>query len=222
MQNLTNDSPSSSVYRQIESCAFCRGEKLHEVLDLGTMALAGGFLTQASFLTEAKFPLRVVFCERCYAVQVSDVVSANVLFHDSYYYFSSAIPSLRAHFQAYASEVTAKFQIGPQSKVLEIGCNDGVLLKPLAEAGAGFLVGVDPSKNVLDSIEDDRIQKIHGYFDTETSKNIVADYGHMDLIVANNVFAHIPAIGEVTACVARTLKPTGVFVFEVHYLGSVP
>jgi len=103
-------------------------------MDFGEVALAGGFLTEEQFNSEQKFPLKLCFCDDCYAIQLSTIVDPSILF-GNYFYFSSAISSLREHFTDYAGNVTKRFLNPPNASVVEIGCNDGVLLRPLADLG---------------------------------------------------------------------------------------
>lgn len=201
-------------------CAFCEAEGLVEVIDFGDVALAGGFLKEEAFARESKFRLRVCFCPSCYAVQVPDKVDPSVLFAD-YFYFSSAIRTLREHFNDYATEVVARFVTPRHATVLEFGCNDGILLKPLADQGIANLIGVDPALNILKTIDDPRINTVHGFFNESLAEELIGRFGKADLVLANNVFAHIPDINGVTRAVEKILKDDGVFVFEVHYLGKI-
>jgi len=189
-------------------------------MDFGRVALAGGFLKREQFGDEQKYPLRLFFCGDCYAVQVVDKVSADVLFQD-YFYFSSSIGTLREHFRNYAAEVTSRFLNPSSAAVLEFGCNDGVLLQPLADEGISTVIGVDPASNVLSSIDDQRLTLINDFFNESVADSVVERYGHMDMVLANNVYAHIPDIQGATKAVSKVLKKDGVFVFEVHYLGRV-
>jgi SAM-dependent methyltransferase len=190
-------------------------------VDLGEVALAGGFIKPEQFASEPRFPLRVFFCNDCCAVQVTDIVDAGAMF-GNYFYFSSATRTLRDHFIDYASEVVARFLPDPAAAtVVEIGCNDGVLLKPLADQGVRTLVGVDPAKNIVATVSDPRITVINGFFNKEVAAGIAARHGRADLIVANNVYAHIPDIRRVTEGIRDLLKDDGVFIFEVHYLGKI-
>lgn len=210
--------PTASADRR---CAFCRHDDLNDVIDFGEVALAGAFLKQKDFQQERKYPLRVCFCPKCYAVQVTDKVDPAIMFAN-YFYFSSAIRTLREHFVDYATEVVARFLDQPQlSTVVEIGCNDGVLLKPLADQGVGTPIGVDPATNILKAIDDARVQIVNDFFGDKVADQILQRFGKADLVVANNVFAHIPDINGVTAAVHKILKDDGVFVFEVHYLGKI-
>lgn len=201
-------------------CAFCTGQKMHIILDFGAVALAGGFIKPEDFSKEPKFPLRLFFCEECYAVQVVDIVEPAVLFKN-YFYFSSAIRTLSEHFVDYAMEVTSRFLDPENATVVEFGCNDGILLKPLADQNIRTLIGVDPASNVIGTINDARIKTINDFFGPSVGREIDEKYGKADMIVANNVYAHIPDINGVTAAVRELLKDEGVFIFEVHYLGKV-
>ena len=213
--------PSAPTAPSDRRCAFCGHDDLNEVIDFGEVALAGAFLKQSDFQQERKYPLRVCFCPKCHAVQVTDKVDPAIMFAN-YFYFSSAIRTLREHFVDYATEVVARFLDQPQlSTVVEIGCNDGVLLKPLADQGVGTPVGVDPATNILKAIDDPRVQIVNDYFGDKVADQILQRFGKADLVVANNVFAHIPDINGVTAAINKILKDDGVFVFEVHYLGKI-
>ena len=201
-------------------CAFCDSQKMSEIVNLGKVALAGGFLKSEQFNQELKFPLRLYFCHDCFAVQVIDKVQEKLLF-EHYFYFSSSITTLRKHFCEYAIEMTTRFLTPEKSTVLEIGCNDGVLLRPLADKGIRNIIGVDPATNVIDNIRDPRVTLINDYFNEEVARKIVSEYGKVDMIMANNVFAHIPDIQGTTRAVEHALDDDGVFIFEVHYLGKV-
>jgi SAM-dependent methyltransferase len=189
-------------------------------MDFGRVGLAGAFLKPEQFATERTFPMRLRFCRDCYAVQVTDKIPADLLFQN-YFYFSSSIGTLREHFANYAAEVTQRFLEPRKATVLEFGCNDGVLLRPLADQGIRTVIGVDPASNVVATIGDSRVNVINDYFTEAIARRVVAEYGHVDLIMANNVYAHIPDIQGTTRAVSKALHHDGVFAFEVHYLGKL-
>ncbi|QQR81382.1 MAG: class I SAM-dependent methyltransferase [Deltaproteobacteria bacterium] len=192
-----------------------------QIIDFGEMALAGAFLMPQDFDSEVKYPLRLYFCNDCFAVQVVDKVSAKVLF-ENYFYFSSSIKTLREHFESYAVEVTSRFLRDPKkSTVVEFGCNDGVLLNPLADQKIGTVIGVDPATNIVKTINDPRISVINDFFNEKVSEDIISKYGNVDMVIANNVYAHIPDMQGITRAICNVLKPDGVFIFEVHYLGKI-
>ena len=201
-------------------CSFCDSTHMSEVMDFGKVALAGAFLKPDQFSEERKFQQRLYFCHDCYAVQIVDKILADVLF-TNYFYFSSSIGTLRDHFLHYAAEVSSRFLTPAQATVLEFGCNDGVLLRPLADLGIRTVIGVDPAANVVATIDDKRVTVINGFFTEELAQRVVADHGKVDMIMANNVYAHILDIQGTTRAVQLALNDDGVFVFEVHYLGKV-
>lgn len=210
-----------SKNNQSHSCSFCNSKSMTKIIDFGEMALAGGFLKEEEFECEIFYPMRLYFCNDCYGVQIIDKVSEKVLF-DNYFYFSSSIQTLRNHFKNYASEVTSRFIDSPDSSiVIEFGCNDGVLLSPLADQNIKTLIGIDPASNVVNTINDPRIIVINDFFNEKVAQNIVSDYGKADMIVANNVYAHIPDIQGITRAIKYVLSDDGVFIFEVHYLGKI-
>jgi methylation protein EvaC len=204
----------------VYTCSFCSSQRMSVVMDFGEVALAGGFLKPEQFEAEQTYKLRLYFCHECYAVQIVDKIPPDVLFKN-YFYFSSSINTLRKHFRSYAEEVTKRFVNPSSATVLEFGCNDGVLLRPLADQGIKKVIGVDPAENILSSIDDPRVILINDFFNENTSKMIVAEYGKVDLMMANNVYAHISDIQGTTRAIESALSDEGVFIFEVHYLGNV-
>lgn len=204
-----------------KTCAFCGSTALTDVIDFGDVALAGGFLKEENIAHEKKYPLVIVFCNDCYVVQVRDHIDPKVLFETDFY-FSSAIKTLRDHFADYASEVTGRFLPEPKDAVVvEFGSNDGVLLEPLAAQGIGTVIGVDPARNIVDSIKNDQLVLVNDFFSVPAATKIADNHGKADLVMANNVFAHITDINDTTEAVRNVLADEGVFIFEVHYLGKI-
>lgn len=203
-------------------CAFCGSSDILVVTDFGNMGLAGGFLSKKELNNETLYPMNLGFCGDCYAVQIVDKIDPDTMFRKGYFYFSSSIGTLREHFKNYAYEIVDRFVSSPESTtILEFGCNDGVLLSPLADLNIGTLIGVDPASNVVKNIDDERIVTIDSYFDEKCADKVVNEFGYVDLILANNVFAHVNDINALTRAIDKALTPDGVFVFEVHYLGKI-
>ena len=205
----------------MKKCLICSSESTEIIMDFGEMALAGGFLDESKISSELKYPLRLSYCKVCYTLQIADIVDKSTLF-ENYFYFSSTIGTLKDHFKELAKEITERFlKETEQSCVLEFGCNDGVLLNPLKENNISKVIGVDPASNVIETIDNPELILINDYFTEEVSKMIVKKYGHQDIIVANNVYAHIDDIQDTTRAIRGSLKKDGVFVFEVHHLGEI-
>lgn len=193
------------------TCKVCDSVETQQVMDLGRVALAGGFLAKEQLHADRTYPLHLLFCRDCLALQVAESVPPAELF-GRYFYRSSTSRTLREHFAAYAADLAARF--APR-KVVEIGCNDGAMLRPLAALGIEA-IGVDPSEAALEAA-DGTATVLKGYFGPEIAEAI----GHSDVVVANNVFAHVDDINGFTAAVRVLLGDAGVFVFEVHYLGDM-
>ena len=203
-----------------EDCRFCGEKKLSKILEFGHMPLAGGFLKEKDFPAEKFYPLDLNFCQNCYLVQVSNVVPADVLFKN-YFYFSSSIGTLVEHCADFARETNERFlkdRVHPA--VFEIGCNDGVLLKPFAALGVRA-IGVDPATNVVNSIDAKDITVINDFFGEKLALDIRDQYDRFDALVSSYSFAHIDDMISVMKGVKSLLKEDGVFIFEVYYLGTL-
>jgi SAM-dependent methyltransferase len=198
-----------------KSCRYCLGAVLKKVLDLGEMPLAGGFIRPEEIPAEQRFPLRLFVCEDCHGAQILDVIPREVLFRD-YRYLSSTTKTLRTHFETLAQELFREF-LGPGGRVVEIGSNDGVLLRPLLKLGVSA-VGVDPALNVAARARDEGLTVIPDFFTEKVATKILENIGPVDAVCANNVLAHIDDLDEVFRGVRKLLKPEGILVFEVHYL----
>lgn len=203
-------------YKLRESCAICKNTDLKCILNYGNVPLAGEFLTKDQIKTETKYNLNVMFCDSCSLLQTDSIIDADSLFKD-YRYASST--GLSKHFIGVASYLKEKFNLTSDSKVLEIGSNDGVLLKPLSDL-AIQCVGFEPATNIASIAVEKGCCVINEYF----SENAIIDHGYenkFDLVVSNNCFAHIDDIHAIVRGVKLALKPNGHFVIEVHYVKNL-
>ncbi|MEK7458016.1 MAG: class I SAM-dependent methyltransferase [Patescibacteria group bacterium] len=202
-------------------CRFCLAEGVIGVIDFGNVPLAGGFLkssaTAQDFENEKFYPLQICFCPKCYLLQVSDVVATEVLYKD-YFYFSSAIKTLVDHFIQYAEEMKQIFPDAGKRLIVELGCNDGVFLKPLKKHGFK-VIGVDPATSVVQSLIKEGFTVINNCFTEAVAKGIAKKHGKADVIMTSNSFAHIDNMHDVMKGVKALLKNDGILCIEVHYLG---
>jgi SAM-dependent methyltransferase len=197
-------------YYHREDCRFCHGREFDLILDLGEMALAGEFRESYSGADPA-YPLRAYKCKSCGLVQSLDVVDRDELFHS----FLTAY-SLKDHFREFADEVLQRF-VKKGDFVVEIGSNDGTLLKYFVDAGVKVL-GFEPVKKIAKIAQDQGVETLNVYF----SSNQAKDVKHKaDAIFANNVMAHIDDMDDVMKGVRLLLKDDGVFVFEVHHFYNI-
>jgi methylation protein EvaC len=198
-------------------CRFCQSQDLTKFLDFGDVPLAGGFLKPERIAEEKFYPLALHFCRNCALVQVTDAVSVETLFKN-YFYFSSAIQTLVQHFTELASELADGVCAHKQSLAVEIGCNDGVLIKPLLARGIKA-IGVDPATNVVQTSGLPPSRIINDCFTEALALQIRKQHGAADAILSSFSFAHIDDMVDVMKGVRGLLKQDGVFIFEVYYLG---
>lgn len=209
--------PTKRIVKHRNNCRGCKRKDLVMVLDLGEMPLAGGFLSPKEIKKEQKIPLKVYFCQNCGLVQILDVIDPSVLFKN-YFYLSSVIKSLSLHFQEYADFLIKNYLTEKDAKILEFGCNDGVLLQYLEKNKKIQAFGIDPSKNVSKMARDKGFNVKTGYFDRKTAASMKKNIGPVDVVTGSNVFAHVDDIDEIIKAAQVILKPNGVFIIEVHYL----
>ena len=202
-------------YKKREYCAGCDGSDFLNVLSLGEVPLAGVFPLKEELENESKYPLNLLFCKKCSLVQTDSFIEPQILFED-YRYLSSV--GLSNHFREVAYNLDKKYDVEGLN-ILEIGCNDGVLLKPLSSLGAN-VEGVDPAKNIVKLATEKGLSVIEEYFNDETFGGWEFENNY-DLVLSNNTFAHIPDIQSVVRGIKHVLKPDGDFIFEVHYLQSL-
>ena len=202
-------------YERRTQCAGCGGRQFDSILGLGIVPLAGYFPTKRELSKQSRYPLNLVVCKYCKLVQTDSVIDPALLFED-YRYLSSV--GLSGHFKNVADLINDKYQI-KDKKILEIGCNDGVLLEPLKRLGAD-VEGVDPAKNIVKVARDKGLKVYNDYFNDKTfgGDKFKSKY---DIVISNNTFAHIIDIQSVIKGINKVLKSEGIFIFEVHYLKSL-
>jgi hypothetical protein len=202
------------------SCIVCGSDQVEPFLDLGETALANKFLTKEELNgPEPTFPLVVGFCHGCGHVQLTDVVPPGAMFED-YLYVSSASDTLKDHLWDLSDVVAERFPLGPDTLVVDVGANDGTLLKGFRRHGVQAL-GVDPARNLAELYPDPDIDRYVGFFDSRSAVEIRERFGEAAAITATNTFPHIPALRDFVAGIDTLLAPNGVFVIEAHYLGDI-
>lgn len=200
-------------------CRSCGAPLRHTFVDLGEQPLSNGFLTreQLEASDDPRYPLHARVCEQCLLVQVDEVVPADAIFSDTYAYFSSYSQSWLDHAARYAEAASERVGLDPSSLVIEVASNDGYLLRNFVAAGIPVL-GVEPSANVAEVAIAAGIPTDVEFFGTGHARTIRGRGLAADLVVANNVFAHIPALNDFTSGLAAVLKPEGVLTIEVQHL----
>jgi SAM-dependent methyltransferase len=201
----------------ISACRLCGSPRLFQFLSLGSQPLANAVLDpKDAGKPETQYPIDVVLCEECTEVQITETVSPEVLFRD-YVYFSSFSDTMLTHAEEEAAELRTKRRLGPDSLVVEIASNDGYLLKHFVAAGVPVL-GVEPARNIAKVAVERGIPTVSEFFGREFGAQLARDGSRADVMLANNVMAHVPDINGVVAGIKSVLKPGGVFVMETPYV----
>ena len=199
------------------ACRFCRTPLPEPFVDLGMSPLCERFL-RADQLDEMEpfYPLRVYVCERCWLVQLSEYVSPDEIFTE-YAYFSSYSTSWVEHARRYAEAMIDRLGLGNEDLVVELGSNDGYLLRHFVDRGVPVL-GIDPAANVAEAARANGVSTLTRFFGRDVADELVADGRRASLIAGNNVLAQVPDINDFVAGIARLLAPSGLVTIEVPHL----
>jgi SAM-dependent methyltransferase len=202
------------------TCRHCRQPLHHTFVDLGMSPLCESFVRPDRLdAMEPYYPLHVLVCENCFLVQLREYVSPEHIFSD-YAYLSSYSTSWLAHAKTYCGMIKDRFGLGAESLVVELACNDGYLLQHFVPLGVPVL-GVEPAANVAKLAEEKGIPTISAFFGTRLAQQLVLERRGADLIVANNVLAHVPDINDFVNGIHCLLKPHGVATLEFPHIGRL-
>lgn len=199
-------------------CRHCGAELRLPFIDLGSSPPSNAYLTREQLQApEKRYPLRVLVCERCWLVQTEDYVGAGELFNDDYAYFSSVSTTWLDHARRYVDAIVGRVGLGPNSLVVEIAANDGYLLQYVRERGIPCF-GIEPTESTAAAARAKGIEIVAEFFGNALARRLVARQRRADLVVANNVLAHVPDINDFLRGVATLLKSSGIATFEFPYL----
>jgi len=214
---VTASALRTSTAQTHPACRLCGEPLRHVVLDLGMSPLCQTQIKPEQLdQSEEFFPLRLRVCERCYLVQLAESVSPQRLFGD-YPYFSSYVDALVESARRYCESVTGRFRLGKDSRVVEIASNDGYLLQHFVARGIPAL-GIEPAANVAAAAIARGVPTLSAFFGRRTASDVVASHGRADLLLGNNVFAHVPDLNDFVAGMKLLLAPQGVITLEFPHL----
>ncbi len=198
-------------------CRFCSHALTRVFVDLGMSPLCQTHIAPEQLnAMEPFYPLRVYVCEACFLVQLEEFVAPADIFTE-YAYFSSYSDSWVEHARRYAEQMRERFGLGRHSQVMEIASNDGYLLQHFVAQGVPVL-GIEPAENVGRAAIQKGVRTINCFFGRESARRIQAEYGAPDLLLGNNVLAHVPDINDFVAGMQLLLKPDGVITMEFPHL----
>jgi SAM-dependent methyltransferase len=207
-----------SEFDVISGCRSCGSDELTPVIDLGKVPLADGLVASpAEADSEQFYPLTVVFCGRCSLVQIRETVPPDVLYGDNYPYYSSFSDHLVEHSRKNVEDLVDRYELDEESLVVELASNDGYLLQWFTKDGVPVL-GIDPAAGPAQAAIERGIPTICEFFTPDLAARLVDEGRMADVIIGNNVLAHVPDQNSFVDGIARLLKPTGVVVMEFPYV----
>lgn len=206
------------AYRTVDKCRSCSNNHLETILGLGEMPLADGLFEKGALRSkEQKFPLTLARCTDCSLVQLLEAVDPTVLFPEDYPYFSSYSDSLIDHSRRHVEELLESQHFDENSLVVEIASNDGYLLQWFARAGIPVL-GIDPAPGPAAAAAKRGIETMTEFFDADLARRLANSGVRADLIIANNVLAHVADQNQFVAAISTLLAPQGLVELEFPYL----
>ena len=199
-------------------CRFCKTDLIDLFLDLGSTPPSNAFLTTADLnAPELYFPLRLFTCSNCYLVQVDEVQKHDALFSGDYVYFSSYSRTWLAHAENYVQLAVDRLGLNQHSLVMEVASNDGYLLQYVKARGIPC-IGVEPTASTAAAARERGIESVERFFGEDFAQEFVANRCPADLVIGNNVLAHVPDINDFVAGLAAVLAPEGVVSVEFPHL----
>jgi SAM-dependent methyltransferase len=199
-------------------CRHCQAELDELFLDLGSAPPSNAYLAEDDLSRpELHFPLRLRTCTNCWLVQTEDYAEAEALFSRDYAYFSSVSTSWLAHAKGYAESISRRLGLGDKSLVIELASNDGYLLKNFVATGVPCL-GIEPTDSTAAAAEAIGVPVLREFFSKALGRQLAEQGRTADLVIGNNVYAHVPDINDFTAGIKAVLKPGGTVTLEFPHL----
>jgi SAM-dependent methyltransferase len=199
-------------------CRHCNAQLEHVFLDLAFAPPSNAYLSKEDLRTPEKyFPLKLFVCDQCWLVQTEDYVCADELFSSDYAYFSSVSQSWLEHAKRYVESITELLKLDRNSSVIEIASNDGYLLRNFVKADIPCL-GIEPTASTAEAAEKLGVPVLREFFGEALARRLASENKQADLIIGNNVFAHVPFINDFAAGLKAALKPNGTITLEFPHL----
>ena len=199
-------------------CRHCSAKLKHKFVDLGSSPPSNSYLPKEELNEPEKcYPLKVMVCDTCWLVQTEDFVEADTMFASDYAYFSSFSTSWLNHAKDYVNKMSSKFCLNSKSMVVEIASNDGYLLQYLKDSNIPCY-GIEPTHNTAEAARDKGIEVVEEFFGVDLATRLGEQEGRADLLIANNVLAHVPDINDFVKGFSILLKPNGIATFEFPHV----
>jgi SAM-dependent methyltransferase len=209
---------NSEPYTQISGCRSCGNPNLKPILSFGKTPIADALLKEVQLKKpELTVPLDLVFCPTCALLQITETVNPEILFCRDYPYFSSTSKAYLKHSKENAEELIKSRKLDSKSLVVEPACNDGYMLKNFMEHGIPVL-GIDPAEEALKPAQKAGIPTLCTFFEKGLARKLRQAGSQADVLIANNVLAHVPDLNGFVEAIQTILKDNGVAVIEVPYV----
>ena len=204
-----------------EHCRFCATPLEQVFVDMGMSPISNDYVApERANRMEPFYPLKVYVCHECFLVQLPAVQSADAMFRDDYAYFSSVSDSWVEHARRYVEAVSGRFGLGASSRVVELASNDGYLLQHFVARGVPVL-GVEPCGGVARAAIERGVPTVQDFFGVPLADRLAGEHGKADLVVGNNVLAHVPDLNDFVGGMKRLLAPGGVITMEFPHLAKL-
>ena len=201
-------------YKLITNCRICDSSKIESILNLGNQPLANALRETNDLTEEIYIPLEIIRCNNCTTVQLSVNVDPDIMFKE-YFWVTGTTKTATDHLEKLSTFISKRC-VKRNPSLLEVGSNDGSLLKILKKRDFGQLYGVDPAKNIVDSINESEIIFYTDFFDYNFTNSFTESNGNVDIVIARNVFSHVPDLVNCLKGVANLLVEDGLFIMEFH------
>ncbi len=199
-------------------CRFCNTELNRVFADLGTAPPSNSFLSESQLQQgEVYYPLKVYVCDHCFLVQLDEFKKSTEIFSEDYVYFSSVSSSWLDHSRRYVHEMRDRLSLKPDSLVVEIASNDGYLLQYVKECGIPCL-GIEPTHGTAQAAREKGIEVLESFFGVALANELKSGGRQADLLLGNNVLAHVPDINDFVEGLSLAIKPTGTITMEFPHL----
>jgi SAM-dependent methyltransferase len=200
------------------NCRCCGSIEFESILDLRSAPLSNRFLSHEDLSRVEKYhPLNVILCKKCFFIQLNYDADFNEIFDEKYVYFSGVSDTWVRHTKKFSEDVVNQLSLTSNSFVVEIACNDGTLLKNFANIGVPCL-GVEPTRSTADEAKKNGLEVLVDFFSFGLAGQIAAEWRFADLIVCNNVLAHVPDLSDFVRGLKYLLAPKGVISIEVPHV----
>jgi hypothetical protein len=208
------------VIHRRSTCRACGGKDLELVFALKPTPIGDEYVSQDRVAElQPSYPIDLYMCRQCGLAQIIDVIDPKVLY-GSYIYVTQSSPGLNAHFSNYAEHVVRRCSVEPGSFVMDLGSNDGTLLRSFKALGMRVL-GVEPAAHIAEQATASGVETLARFFNHDVARQIVLSHGRARVVTANNVFANIDDLGPWVDGINELLADDGVFIFESYYLADV-